>query len=345
MSAPSDVVRFGLFELDRRAGELRKAGVRISLQPQPFRVLSMLVERPGELVTREELRLQLWPDDTFVDFQHGLNAAVNRLRETLGDSAETPRFIETLPRRGYRFIGSVDGTGAASQSGERTADSAEPRAAGVPPHRRPMAVAAAIALVVVGLAAWAASRGRDRSETPMRVVPLTTLRGHESWPTFSPDGSQVAFVWGGEKDDNFDIYVKMVGRSEVRRLSNDPAVDSGPIWSPDGRHVAFVRQIAEADPAVDRHGAPIGRIQLVSPLGGADLKLSDFRVAAPLAWTPDGRYVAAQHAPGGRDARPPGIYLVPVNGGELRALTTVTGGTGHVAPALSPESSCATASR
>jgi DNA-binding winged helix-turn-helix (wHTH) protein len=206
---PEPVVRFGVFELDRRAGELRKAGVRLSLQPQPLQVLSLLLEHPGVLVTRDELRRQLWPDDTFVDFQHGLNAAVNRLRETLGDSADTPRFIETLPRRGYRFIGSIDGTGAASQSGERTPDSAEPRSAGVRPHRRSLAVLAAIALVAVGLAAWAASRGRDRSEAPMRVVPLTTLRGHESWPTFSPDGSQVAFA-GGERDDNFDIYVKMV---------------------------------------------------------------------------------------------------------------------------------------
>jgi len=99
---PDPIVRFGVFELDQRAGELRKAGVRLNLQPQSFQVLSMLVARPGELVTRDELRTQLWPDNTFVDFQHGLNAVINRLRDTLGDSAETPRFIETVPRRGYR---------------------------------------------------------------------------------------------------------------------------------------------------------------------------------------------------------------------------------------------------
>ena len=102
------VVRFGAFELDLRAGELRKAGVRVNLQEQPFKVLECLVEQPGELVTREELRQRLWQDDTFVDFEHGVNAAVKRLRETLGDSAETPRFIETLPRRGYRFIAPVE---------------------------------------------------------------------------------------------------------------------------------------------------------------------------------------------------------------------------------------------
>src|SRR6185295_2328419 len=93
--------------LDARAGELWKADVRVNLQDQPLKVLECLLERPGELVTREELRQRLWPGDTFVDFEHGVNAAVRRLRETLADSAESPRFVETLPRRGYRFIAPV----------------------------------------------------------------------------------------------------------------------------------------------------------------------------------------------------------------------------------------------
>ena len=101
------VVRFADFEVDVRAGELRKHGRRVRLQEQPLRILNMLLERPGELVTREELRQNLWPADTFVDFDHGLNCAVARLRETLCDSAETPRFVETVPRRGYRFVGSA----------------------------------------------------------------------------------------------------------------------------------------------------------------------------------------------------------------------------------------------
>ena len=108
MSAPLDrPVCFGVFELDLVTGELRKAGVRINLPDQPFQVLKALLSHPGALVTREELRRQLWPADTFVDFEHGLNAAVRRLRDALGDSAETARFIETLPRRGYRFIAPV----------------------------------------------------------------------------------------------------------------------------------------------------------------------------------------------------------------------------------------------
>ena len=106
-----------LFELDLHAGELRKAGVRLSLPAQSFHVLALLLERPGDLVTREELRQRLWPNGTFVDFEHGLNAVINRLRDTLGDSADRPRFIETVPRRGYRFIAPVDGHRPINQSG------------------------------------------------------------------------------------------------------------------------------------------------------------------------------------------------------------------------------------
>jgi TolB-like protein/DNA-binding winged helix-turn-helix (wHTH) protein/Tfp pilus assembly protein PilF len=100
-------LRFGVFELDLRSGELRKHGLRVRLQEQPFRLLEMLLERPGEVVTREELQKRLWPADTFVDFDHGLNKAINKIREALGDSAESPRFVETVSRRGYRFLAEV----------------------------------------------------------------------------------------------------------------------------------------------------------------------------------------------------------------------------------------------
>ena len=103
-----DVVRFGPFELNVRAGELRKQGAKIKLQEQPFQVLQILVQRRGETVTREELQEKIWPSDTFVDFDHGLYNAIRRLREALEDSAEAPRYVETLARKGYRFIGEVD---------------------------------------------------------------------------------------------------------------------------------------------------------------------------------------------------------------------------------------------
>ncbi len=102
------IVRFGIFEADLQTGELRKKGIRVRLQGQPFQVCAILLQHSGELVTREELRQKVWPEDTFVDFEHALNTAIAKIRIALGDDAENPRFVETLPRRGYRFIGPVD---------------------------------------------------------------------------------------------------------------------------------------------------------------------------------------------------------------------------------------------
>src|SRR5436305_1212284 len=124
------LLRFGNFEVDLRSGELRKAGAKLKLSGQPFQVLSILLERPGEVVTREELQKRLWPD-TFVDVDHNLNTSINKIREVLGDSAESPRFVETLPRRGYRFISSVD---SAVSSSNQLAEvpSTKPRTGGRP---------------------------------------------------------------------------------------------------------------------------------------------------------------------------------------------------------------------
>src|SRR5216684_3737718 len=123
-------VRFGVFEIDLHAGELLKNGLKIKLQEQPFQILTMLLSRPGEVVTREELRQKLWPTDTFVDFDVGLNTIIKRLRDTLGDSAESPRYVETLPRRGYRFIAPVEEASASSGpvliAEERGAGTTEP---------------------------------------------------------------------------------------------------------------------------------------------------------------------------------------------------------------------------
>src|SRR5580692_10457690 len=105
---PTRRYRFGAFEVDSATGELRRTGVRVKLHSQPFQVLLMLLERPGEMLTREEICRELWPDGTFVDYEHGVNSAVNRLREALGDKASNPRFVETLARRGYRFLVPVE---------------------------------------------------------------------------------------------------------------------------------------------------------------------------------------------------------------------------------------------
>src|SRR6476646_1804865 len=138
------VIRFATFEVDLRSGEVRKSGVRLKLSDQPFQVLAILLEQPGQVVTREELQKRLWPD-TFVDVDHNLNTAINKIREALGDSAENPRFVETLARRGYRFIAPV------SWEGQRPARK----------DRRPMfAVAAILAAVLIAAIVYVAAKKR-----------------------------------------------------------------------------------------------------------------------------------------------------------------------------------------
>ena len=123
---PARRYRFGAFEADAATGELRRQGIRVRLNTQPFQVLTMLLERPGELLTREEIARELWPDDTFVDYEHGLNSAINRIRDALGDTASNPRFVETLARRGYRFVAPVERIAAENGTPQPAVDSLTP---------------------------------------------------------------------------------------------------------------------------------------------------------------------------------------------------------------------------
>src|SRR6266849_4803851 len=163
----SGILRFATFEVDLRVGELRKQGKRLRLQDQPFQVLAVLLQRPGDVVTREELRSQIWSRDTFVDFDNGLNTAINKLREALGDSADNPRFIETLPRRGYRFIAPVtglDGTGTGIAAAGSVAAT---------PRNRKMAVTIAVVLFAAGIAGgllWRSRQPRHLTEKDTIVL-------------------------------------------------------------------------------------------------------------------------------------------------------------------------------
>ena len=193
-------VRFGTFEADLEARELRKSGVKIKLHGQPFELLAMLLERPNEVVLREDLRQRLWPTDTFVDFDHGVNTAVNRLREALGDSAENPRFIETVPRRGYRFIAPVElrasvmpGSNAAvagtsSSEAQRVTTQAMPRI----PNRRAVVWAAAALVAIALIAGLSSSRIRQRlfgRRSPqirsLAVLPLVNLSSDKDQDYFT----------------------------------------------------------------------------------------------------------------------------------------------------------------
>src|SRR5712671_985206 len=161
------ILRFGMFEVDVRSGELRKQGVRIKLQEQPFHVLTVLLQRPGEVITREELRNQNWPADTFVDFDNSLNTAINKLREALRDSADNPRFIETLPRRGYRFIAPVTGADGTTK-GTATGVSAAAM-----PRSRKIVMTVGVMVLAAGIAGgllWGARQARRLTEQDTIVL-------------------------------------------------------------------------------------------------------------------------------------------------------------------------------
>ena len=193
MPAPAPaarVLRFDTFELDVRAGELRKRGVKLRLQGQPIQLLAILLQSAGNLVTREELRTQLWPADTFVDFDHSLHNAVGRIREALGDSAEIPRYIETLPRRGYRFIARVEEVQAPRISAENGNKTPEAVAVAPPTKRRAALIVTLCSCVAIGLASWAAWRhfylkGPVHPIRSIAVLPMQNLSGDAAQEYFA----------------------------------------------------------------------------------------------------------------------------------------------------------------
>jgi eukaryotic-like serine/threonine-protein kinase len=205
--------------------------------------------------------------------------------------------------------------------------------------RWPAAALIAGGLAIVAATTWLLlpSHRRLQAPAPTRPVALTSFTGVELYPTFSPDGEQVAFSWNGTKQDNWDVYVTLVGSSDVRRLTSDPGEDARPAWSSDGRQIAFVRQ-----------GPDDSTIHLVSPLGGAERRLGDFRGAESLDWSPDGQWLAAGNSgrlsfgwlslfprPGGRGPR--GIHLVSVDGGAARPVIVSQANRVESKPAFSPD--------
>ncbi len=187
MASPTkpNIVSFGAYEFSPNSGELRKEGMRVRLEGQPLLILEVLLERPGKLVTREELQKRLWLEDTFVDFEHSLNAAVKRLRAALNDSADQPRYIETLARRGYRFVAPVGGSVAERESEKAVVVPPEPQAqAAVGSGRRLLWLVVVAAVCVLGLAGWGWRLWRNRQATPalppvrsLAVLPLQNLSG------------------------------------------------------------------------------------------------------------------------------------------------------------------------
>jgi Tol biopolymer transport system component/DNA-binding winged helix-turn-helix (wHTH) protein len=343
------VVRFGPFTVDGRTGELRNGQTRLKIPDQSISILQALLENPGELVSREALRDRLWGPDTFVDFEAGLNAAVRRLREVLNDSADTPRYVETLPRRGYRFIAPLDvvSTGLpAALSGMAPADaSAAAPAEPVPGRRRHMrrAALAIVALALLGAALWVWLRPEKAAPTGSadRPVPITRFQGLEAEPAMSPAGNFVAFAWNGQKEDNFDIYLQSIdGRSDAKRLTTDASPDHSPAWSPDGQRIAFIRVVGER------------RTIIVMPsLGGPEERLFEAwgteggwshgggwhlgNWSYGLSWTPDGDHLVF----GDRNdsSLTSAIHLYSLKDGQRRQLTKPPANLSDIHPVVSPD--------
>ncbi len=326
---PDRVIEFGPFVLEPETGVLRKHGIRIKLQAQPLQVLIALLENPGSVVTREDLRRRLWPDN-FVDFDHCLNAAVNRLRHALGDSVTHPRYLETLTKNGYRFIGIASSPAPAATNQSPL----EPHSGRSQPARNVgtliLMTAAALLGVMIAAAYLGGSRGPVLLSPP---VPLTVYQGSEVDPALSPDGKHVAFAWNGERQDNFDIYILTIASGEVRRLTADSAHDLSPAWSPDGRTIAFLRRLGGDRAALLLVPAAGGREQLIRETRNDEMR-GHPRLAA-LSWSPDGRWIAVSHREPGEPHE--GIYLLSMNGETRRLTNSPADSHGDHAPAFSPD--------
>jgi Tol biopolymer transport system component/DNA-binding winged helix-turn-helix (wHTH) protein len=329
------LVRFGAFEVDLRTGEVRKHRLRMRLQDQPLQVLVALIDRPGEIVTRDELVRRLWADGTVIDYEGGLNAAVTRLRQALSDSAGRPRYIETVARRGYRWIAPVERD---EERPPATVDHNIRPTQSLPAPRavsKLVAAGVAAAAISLGAVAWWALVTHNRPEHAITVLPLTTGLGAEANASFSPDGTLIVYEWEQE-DHRRHIYMKEVGAGDPVPLTSGPSAEYGPEWSPDGRLIAFLR--ANGPGALD--------LYVVPPLGGVERKIATMPCPDPIltrhlvrrmAWTADANHVVV--SVGGRRGQGEGLLLVSIADGSQRWLTDPNpdANSGDREPAVSPD--------
>jgi DNA-binding winged helix-turn-helix (wHTH) protein/WD40 repeat protein len=232
VNSSAGIVRFGVFEADLQTGELRKNGLKVPLQDQPFQVCAILLENSGKLVTREELRLRVWPEDTFVDFDHALNTAITKIRMALGDEADNPRFVETLPRRGYRFVAPVDKPGPQAPIPSGPAIEAAPEG-GKTSFFHPWMAIAFLSAATIAVLVWVLWRHPSRTtEVLERRLTANSLDNGVTSAAVSPDGKFLAY------SDYTGLYLKEIRTGETHRVTL-PQNFSAEVddWFPDGSHL------------------------------------------------------------------------------------------------------------
>jgi DNA-binding winged helix-turn-helix (wHTH) protein len=311
-------VTFGPFEADLNTGELRKSGVKLKLGGQPFDILGMLLQRPGELVTRDELQKKIWTEDTFVDFNHGLNAAVNKLRDTLGDSADEPRYIETVPRRGYRFIGSVVEPEPAQQPESVSAPARPGPSSPAPGHRETADPAPDLAAAIAPEEVFLPSTPSSPAKSKRWVLRLTAgtlaalfvvfvgfqfvdhflnpseLREHVAKLLVESAAGGSPGIWrldlAHANPNARKLVISGGGRNE------------GPQLSADGKRLAFMS---------DRSG--IMEIWTSDADGSHPLQLTSMGPCGSPQWSPDGRWIAFDST----NQNSAGVFFISAEGGPI----------------------------
>ena len=286
-------VRFGAFEADLHAGEVRKSGSRIKLQEQPFKVLQILLEHPGDVVTRDELQSRIWPAENFGDFDHAVNVAIGKLRTALGDCADDPTFIETVPRRGYRFVGRLEEAPAEASPPEAPASSAQPpisQPAGVSSGRTRallMLLAAAVSAILLGLGVLLGHRTARLH--PPDFQRLTVQHGTVYSARFAPDGHNVIYAasWDGAAVEIFSTDLKSTG---TRRMEL-PATD---LLAVSSSGEMAVLEVAEPRFMLTMQGT-LGQVPLT---GGSPRQIAEKVEWAD--WAPDGKTLAIVRDVGGK---------------------------------------------
>jgi Tol biopolymer transport system component/DNA-binding winged helix-turn-helix (wHTH) protein len=309
-----EVVRFATYEVYPRSGEIRKAGAKLKLSEQPFQLLLALLEKPGEVVTREELQKRLWPD-TFVDVEHGLSAAVNKIREVLGDSAENPRFVETLPRRGYRFVAPLIDFRTPKPTTEPEAHNPQTDSPDASPAKSAtssyLILVVAALLLLVAAASWFISRSRtnraNRNPLGRTLTRVTFQPGLQTNSTWSPDGHSIAYA--SIHDGKSDIWIQSLTGGDPVQLTHGPSNNWQPDWSPDGKGIAYRAEDGD------------GGLYVISPGGRAEVRRQISAFGVYPRWSPDSRHVVFLSIGFGLATR---VFVVDVNntGNEPHEILT-----------------------